>query len=274
MNIAAIIQARMSSSRLPGKVLLDLEGQPMLGRVVQRVLRASRLNQVAVATTTDPSDEAILAYCQAQGIPCLRGSLHDVLDRYYQAALALQADVVVRITADCPLMDPALIDAALQAFCGTAGEPGELAYDFCANRLPPPWRRTYPIGLDIEICSFKALQRAWSEAGEPFQREHVMPYFYQDLQPPQEQSLQAAYHSPRGFRVLLLNHAPDYGARRWTVDTPEDYRLAQEVYRRFPGRGDFTWQEVLALFEREPALEQINAGVPAKTAFAVDSRRK
>ncbi len=272
MNIVAIIQARMSSSRLPGKVLLDLNGQPMLERVVERVRRARRIQQVVVATTTDPSDDAVQAFCQSRGFACMRGSQLDVLDRYYQAARALQADVIVRLTADCPLIDPALIDEAVGAFCQEAVDSAGLAFDFCANRLPPPWHRTVPIGLDIEICSFPALERAWKEADQLFQREHVMPYFYQDLQPPDHPPLKAVYQTPRGFRVLLLNQRSDEGARRWTVDTPQDLELIRQILLHLRGREDFSWQDVLDLLKRHPELEKINADVPAKSTFAVDNR--
>src|SRR5512133_3030988 len=143
-RVVAIVQARMSSSRLPGKVLLDLAGQPMLARVVERARRSRRIDQVAVATTTDPSDDPVEAFCRERGYACVRGSMHDVLDRYYQAARQLQAGVIVRLTADCPLVDPGLIDETVQAF-------HREEVDFACNRLPPPFTRTYPIGLDVEV---------------------------------------------------------------------------------------------------------------------------
>lgn len=173
MNIAAIIQARMSSSRLPGKVMQDLAGKPMLLRVVERARKASLVDSVWVATTSDPSDDPIQELCAAQRIPFLRGSMHDVLDRYYQTAREAGAQAIVRITADCPLLDPQLVDATIQAFLD--------GRDFAANRLPPPWTRSFPIGLDTEVCSFRALERAWKEAEQPYQREHVMPYLYEGV---------------------------------------------------------------------------------------------
>jgi len=266
----AIIQARMSSSRLPGKVLLDIAGQPMLERVVARAQAAVSLDQVMVATRGDPFDDPVADCCSQRGYPVYRGSLQDVLDRYYQAARASQADVVVRLTADCPLIDPQLIDHTVGAFFGQL-EPGsqifgsstrplsDLApFDFAANRLPPPWGRSYPIGLDVEVCSFQALERAWREAKQPHQREHVMPYLYEQA---------------GRFRIVLIHHSPDYGTLRWTVDTPQDLELVRQVYSRFHGRDDFTWQEVLALFEREPELAQINAQVLHKSYQDVDERQ-
>jgi len=170
-NIIGIIQARMSSKRLPGKVMRDICGKTMLERVLSRAQQAHSLSQVIIATTTDPSDDPIAEFCQKIGCECFRGSLHDVLDRFYQAAKHYQADVVVRFTADCPLLDPELIDLTVQSFL-------QANADFAANRLPPPFKRTYPIGLDTEVCSFAALERAWKEAEQVYEREHVMPYLY------------------------------------------------------------------------------------------------
>jgi spore coat polysaccharide biosynthesis protein SpsF len=270
----AIIQARMGSRRLPGKVLLDIAGQPMLARVVARTRQAKTVDLVIVATTTEPDDDPVAGFCSQNGILCYRGSLHDVLDRYYRAARAFDAcgedAVIVRITADCPLIDPQVIDKTVEAFLGVQREhlhgispsarrvkPGT-PYDFAANRLPPPWGRTYPIGLDTEVCTFQALETAWREAREPHQREHVMPFFYD--------------HQER-FRILLVDHEEDFGALRWTVDTPEDLKLVRQIYARFPGRDDFSWLEVLDLFQREPELARINAGVRPKTYDEFDDRR-
>lgn len=291
-NTTAIIQARLTSSRLPGKVLLDIAGEPMLVRVVERTLRASTLNHVVIATTTDPSDDVIEALCIERGYAYYRGSQHDVLDRYYQAARTFGAEAIVRITADCPLIDPDVIDKTVNAFYGepshnhqsplspTPLSPTPLsppAYDFAANRLPPPWGRTYPIGLDTEVCTFQALERAWREADQPYQREHVMPYIYEPVRaqhfssPEQVQPEQV--DPSKDFRVLLVNHDPDYGRLRWTVDTPEDLDLIRQIFALLGGRDDFTWLDVLALFKREPRLAQINAQVRHKDYQAVDTRR-
>ncbi|RPJ02417.1 MAG: acylneuraminate cytidylyltransferase [Chloroflexi bacterium] len=279
-HIVAIIQARTSSSRLPGKVLQDIAGQPMLVRVVERVRRAKKVASVVVATTVDPSDDGIEALCAGRGYACFRGSLYDVLDRYYQASRRFEAGVIVRITADCPVIDPAVIDLTVSAYLGElpAGGPSSLdPYDFAANRLPPPWKRTYPIGLDTEVCSFAALERAWKEAGETHQREHVMPYLYEKstvVEWPSGRILEATppEKGGRGFRVLLVNHERDYGSLRWTVDTPADLDLIRQVYLRFEGHDDFSWTDLLALFEREPALAQINAHIHHKTVHDVDER--
>lgn len=259
-KILVIVQARMSSSRLPGKVLLDIGGQPMLARVVERARRARTIDGVVVATTTDPADDAIAAFCSSRGYDCYRGSLHDVLDRFYQAACTFEAEGIVRLTGDCPVIDPLLIDEAVCAFSGTQEINSQASmacfpYDFVANRLPPPWRRTYPIGLDTEVCSFQVLERAWKEATQPHQREHVMPYLYEQ---------------EGRFRILVLNHDPDYGDMRWTVDTPEDLEVIRQVYAHFGGRDDFSWLEVLDFFERNPQLAQINRQVYHKDYREVD----
>ena len=267
-RIIAIIQGRMASSRLPGKVLLDLGGKPMLGRVVERIRRAKKLDGFIVATTGDVSDDPVEGYCRQAGYPVFRGDMFDVLDRFYQAACQVKAEIIVRVTADCPVIDPALLDQTVDEFFRSAA-------DFGANRLPPPWKRTYPIGLDVEVCTFQALERAWKEADQKFQREHVMPYFYEGIPAnafdPTGNSLVV---SPRGFRVLLLNHQPDLGSLRWTVDTPEDLELMRQVYARFGGRDDFSWLDVLELFQREPELSRLNAGIHHKTAFDEDARNK
>jgi spore coat polysaccharide biosynthesis protein SpsF len=261
MRTVAIVQARMNASRLPGKVLIDIAGQPMLVRVVERARRAERLDEVLVATTTDPSDDPVEALCRELGYPYFRGSSRDVLDRYYQAVRRTNAEVVVRLTGDCPLIDTVVIDHVVTAFYGgiptQAKRPEDLPWDFAANRLPPPWKRTYPIGLDVEVCTFQALKRAWQEARQPHQREHVMPYLYEQ---------------EGRFRVLVLNHDPDYGSLRWTVDTLEDLELVRRVYTCFQGKDNFTWFDVLHLFELYPELAQINANVPPKSVQEVDNR--
>jgi spore coat polysaccharide biosynthesis protein SpsF len=268
-RVVAIIQGRMSSSRLPGKILADIVGQPMLQRVYLRTSRAATVTETVFATTTDPSDDPVAEYCDFSGIPFTRGSLYDVLDRYYQAAKETKADIIVRITADCPVMDPALIDDVVNVVLGKLGIGN---FDFVANRLPPPWHRTYPIGLDIEACTFAALERAWTDAKEPQQREHVMPYFYEGVELITENRTLQTGTSPRGFNIALLHHTTDFGDYRWTVDTPEDLEFMRQVYSRFDGRDDFTWKEVLDLVHDEPKLMEINAGVQHKTLKDIDKR--
>lgn len=272
-RVVAIIQGRMSSSRLPGKILADIAGQPMLTRVFTRTSRAQTLDEVIFATTTDSTDDPVAEYCDFSGIPFTRGSQFDVLDRYYQAALQAKADVVVRITADCPVIDPVLIDDVVKTLLGESGIGNrESEFDFVANRLPPPWNRTYPIGLDVEACTFKVLKKTWKEAKTPQHREHAMPYFYEGVKLSAVSRQRSEGISPRGFRIALLNHTTDFGDYRWTVDTPEDLEFMRQVYSRFDGRDDFSWQEVLDLVHDEPGLMEINAGVQHKTLKDVDTR--
>jgi spore coat polysaccharide biosynthesis protein SpsF len=249
-TVVSIVQARMNSSRLPGKVLMPIAGYSMLNWVVERARMSQLTDAVWVATTTDPSDDAIAAYCETQGYPLYRGSEQDVLDRFFQAAKLAKADIVVRLTADCPLIDPGLIDEVVRKLI-------EEQADFAATRLPPPFHRTYPIGLDVEAVYFKGLEEAWKNATTQYQREHVMPFFYED---------------EGQYKVTILNAEEDKGNYRWTVDTAEDLRLVEQLAAAFDGRRDFSWQEVLAYFEVHPELHGINAAVTHKTFKDVDSR--
>ena len=242
-RIVAVIQARMGSKRLPGKVLQDIAGAPMVIRVAERSAQAGRIEDVIVATTNLPPDQSVADACRERGFACYRGSASDVLDRFFRAARQAQAEVVVRITGDCPLIDPAVIDLTVDAFLEAAPP-----VDFAANRLPDG--RTFPIGLDTEVASIRALERAWNEATEPYEREHVMPYLYD---------------SPGRFRILRVDHSENLGHLRWTVDTADDLEFVRRVYAAFPGRTDFSWQEVLKLMEDHPELAAINAGVAHRT---------
>lgn len=274
----AVIQARMGSSRLPGKVLMDIEGVPMLGRVVSRVRRAARIQDVIVATTTDAADNGICDYCKKNGTQFMRGSQFDVLDRYFQAARQTKAEIVVRITADCPVIDHALIDEAVKLLLGDGShskmETGAIQpdFDFVANRLPPPWRRTYPIGLDTEVCTFKALEQAWAESSEPVDREHVMPYLYQGVKLAPENPHVSIGTTARGFRVAILEFSEDLGRYRWTVDAAGDLEFVREVYRRLGEKADFSWLDVLQLLRSSPELMSINANVRHKSLRDVDER--
>jgi len=250
-RLVIIIQARFAASRLPGKVLAELGGRTVLGWTVERARQAQLPGQVIVATSTDATDEPIAEFCEEAGYPYFRGSMHDVLDRYYQAARQLGAQQIVRLTADCPIIDPALIDQTIAAFA-RAKPP----LDFAANRLPD--QRTTPIGMDTEICTFAALETAWKETTAPHHREHVMPVFYEQ---------------PERFNILHVLHEPDYGHHRWTVDTPADLELLRRIVAHFAPRQDFTLAEVIELFEQHPDLYAINARVQHKTQFDVDDRR-
>jgi spore coat polysaccharide biosynthesis protein SpsF len=280
MKTIAIVQARMGSSRLPGKVLLDLAGKPMIQHVIERTQRARRLDSVLVATTTDESDRPVADFAVSMGIPYFRGSLHDVLDRYYQAACAHQPDVIVRITADCPLIDPEVIDQTVALI--TSHLP--LTTDFACNRLPPPFGRSFPIGLDVEACTFAALERAWKESTETFHREHVMPFIYEGTKFESKVESQKSGDlrlstfdygvSLRGFHIAQLHHHPDYGSLRWTVDTPEDLAFIREIFAHLSDKLDFKWYDVLRIVQEYPELAEINAGIRHKTMTEIDDRSK
>ncbi len=239
MRIVAIIQARMGSTRLPGKVLKDLGGKTVLARVVSRVRRFRFVNEVVVATSKDPADDLIMKECQRLGTRAFRGGEQDVLDRYYGAAREAQAEVVVRITSDCPLIDPGVSDQTIQAFL-------DAWPDYASNVL----ERTYPRGLDTEVMTFAAIESAWRDAREPYQREHVTPFLYQH---------------PERFRLLSVKGDHDYSQYRWTLDTPEDLEFLRAVYARSVNRQDLSWQDVLGMVEREPELAEINRHIAQKT---------
>jgi spore coat polysaccharide biosynthesis protein SpsF len=238
-RVVAIVQARMGSTRLPGKVLLDLAGEPMLARVVNRGQRATTLQGVVVATTTKPADEAIVELCAAHGWPCFRGSEDDVLDRYYRAAMQHQADVVVRITSDCPLIEPEIVDWIVGEFF----EKGPL--DYASNTLPP---RTFPLGLDVEVIAFNALERAWRKDNNRAWREHVTPYIYRH---------------PGKFALRAVVNNMDLSLMRWTVDTVDDLVFVRKIYDYF-GQDAFSWQDVLRVLDEHPEWLAINQHVAQK----------
>jgi spore coat polysaccharide biosynthesis protein SpsF len=234
----AIIQARTGSTRLPGKVLLPLLGQPMLRHVVRRTSRARSLDKVVVATTTLPEDDVIVALCDGDDVPVIRGSADDLLDRYVAAAEATQADTIVRITSDCPLIDPAVIDAAVEVFDQTA-------VDYASTGLEP---RTYPRGMDVEVVRRSALERAWREDADPGWREHATPYIYRH---------------PELFRIARVGTDDGHPDVRLTVDTPEDYELVRRIYDAI-GRDDFGWRDVVRLLEQNPTWADLNRHVVQK----------
>lgn len=243
MKTVAIIQARMGSTRLPGKVLKDLAGETVLSRVVTR-LRLSRLiDQLLVATTNDSVDDPIIEECCKISVPISRGDQDDVLDRYYRAARSVKSEIIVRITSDCPLIDPEITDKTIAAYLQSTP-------DYASNGL----QRTYPRGLDTEVMSFDALERAWREAQQKYEREHVTPYIYEH---------------PTKFRILSVTGDTDYSSYRWTLDTPEDLNFVRAVYERLQERAAFSWRDVLVLLGREPELVALNRSVQQKLLHEV-----
>jgi glutamate-1-semialdehyde 2,1-aminomutase/spore coat polysaccharide biosynthesis protein SpsF len=239
--VVAIIQARMGSSRLPGKSLAEIEGRPMLWHVIQRVKRARLVDRVVVATSTAPADDAIEKMCREIDIPCHRGSENNVLDRYYHAARAEKAAQVVRITADCPLIDPEVIDQVVRRF-----QIGDL--DYASNAMV----RTHPDGLDTEVFSFSALERAWHEATKDSEHEHVTPYLRSEK-----------------FRTANVENTMDFSRMhyRWTVDEQEDLDFVRVVYRTFRGKENFLTQDVLQLLQDRPEIEKLNSQIISNCGY-------
>lgn len=231
----------MGSTRLPGKALADICGVPMLGRVVHRTARAKTVNHVIVATSTDAKDDPLAQFAATLPVEVFRGDEQDVLDRYYQAARVHGLDVVVRITSDCPLVDPGLIDRVT----GLVLAPGSQV-EYAANTL----RRTYPRGLDVEAVPFAALERIWREARSTHERAHVFPY---------------AYGQPGRFVLAGITDDVDRSAMRWTVDTEEDLQFVSEICRRIESQ-DVPWTGIVAVLEKHPELVRLNEMVRQKTA--------
>ena len=221
MTTLAVIQARMGSSRLPGKVAADLGGRPMLRFMLDRVRRARSLDRLVVATSTHERDDLVATIAADAGVDVVRGPELDVLGRFGLALAEHPADVVVRLTADCPLADPGLIDAAVQLRRDTGAA-------YASNTLI----RTYPDGLDVEVVAAKVLEAAVVEGSPGPEREHVTPF---------------VYRNPERFRLAALTHDVDLGHERWTVDTPEDLDRVRAAVGRL-GSDDFAWSEAIPAF--------------------------
>jgi len=239
-DIIAIVQARMGSTRLPGKVLLDLAGKPMLVRDIERIQRAKNIDDIVIATTIKPEDDKIISLCREYRWKFFRGSENDLLDRYYQAACEYHAKTIVRITSDCPLIEPAIVDRIIEKFVAL-----ESKIDYVSNIFPI---RTYPQGLDTEVMSISALEKCWKEDMNPQFREHVTEYIL---------------HNPNLFRIFEINHEKDLSSMRWTVDTQEDLDFVRCVYHHFKDQY-FSWTDVLTLLKDNPGLQDINKHIKQK----------
>jgi spore coat polysaccharide biosynthesis protein SpsF (cytidylyltransferase family) len=232
MNIVAIIQARCGSSRLPNKVLMDIAGEPMFSRVVQRVRQARTLTEVVLATSTDRRDEPLAALATRLGVRFWRGSENDVLNRFVDAANAFNADIVVRLTADCPLLDATVIDHIVQVFEEIEG------LDYASNTL----NCTYPDGLDVEVIRLDALIRAHLEARLPSEREHVTPYISKH---------------PELFSLRNVTHTPDLSVYRLAVDEAVDLEVVRQIYQHFR-EPNFTFMDVIRFLVENPEVQQLN----------------
>jgi spore coat polysaccharide biosynthesis protein SpsF len=239
LQVVTVIQARTGSSRLPNKVLLPLLGQPLLGRMVERVMAAGLVGTVVVATTTTAQDDVIEDFCLEIGINCFRGHPEDLLDRHYHASRCFGANAVVKIPSDVPLIDPQIIDRVLEVYLS---DPD--AYDYVSNLHPS----SYPDGNDVEVMSTAALETAWWEAKRGFEREHTTPFLWE---------------RPDRFRLgnVVWETGSDYSlTHRWTIDYEKDYQFIQAVYEElYPQNPRFGLADILALLEKRPDIHALNA---------------
>ncbi|MBF0542971.1 MAG: glycosyltransferase family protein [Candidatus Riflebacteria bacterium] len=240
LKINAVIQARMGSTRLPGKAMKDLLGKPMLERVIDRVKMAGFVNDVIVACTVCDEDMAIVDFCKKKGVNFFRGSEEDVLDRYFQTLMKFPCDAIVRITSDCPLIDPEVIDQGIKEFL--AGQP-DLEYVSNAFLV-----NSFPRGLDIEVIKSETLAKLWEIDTNPLWREHVTLFIEKH---------------PESFKTKNIAHSTDLSKERWTVDTTEDFKLVQKIFQHF-GETHFSWKNVLEILDQNPNWREINKTIKQK----------
>lgn len=245
--IAAIVQARMASTRLPGKSLALLAGEPLIAHVCRRAGAARAIAAIVLATTTDPSDDPLIAWAQNAGVACVRGPIDDVLGRYARAAAAVPAaDAIVRITADDPFKDPDVLDATIDLY-------RRQNLDFAYNNKPP----SFPEGLDAEVFSAAALRAADRAASDPYEREHMTQHFYRN---------------PDRFKQANLAHDRDISHLRWTIDTPADLAMARAVYDALHKPGKiFRMADILALLDARPEIAAINANEARSAMYAKEA---
>jgi spore coat polysaccharide biosynthesis protein SpsF len=233
--ILGVLQARVASTRLPGKVLLPVLGEPMIVRQIERLRRAKTLDDIVVATSADPSDDALQEVCERVGVACFRGSLDDVLDRFYHAAFPYAPHHVVRLTGDCPLLDPVIVDAVVEMHL--AGD-----FDYTSSALKP----SFPDGLDVEALRFEVLDEVWRTAVLRSEREHVT---------------LRIYRQPGRYRLGSFSNDTDLSFMRWTVDEPEDLEMVRRVYEAlYPAHPAFATGDILDLLRTHPEIAGINRG--------------
>lgn len=241
MKTVIIVQARMTSTRLPGKVVKKVLGKPLLEYQIERLKRVKLADEIVVATTINEADQPVVNLCDRISVPYFRGSEADVLSRYHGAAKARQAHTVVRLTADCPIIDPHVVDRVIGFYLNHDSK-----FDYVSNCL----LRTYPRGMDTEVFSFRALNEAFNEATEQQDREHVTPFMYRQ---------------PQRYRLANVSYHEDQSHHRWTVDTQEDFELIMRIIEAlYQIKREFCLEDVLNLFKEDPDLFLINAHVEQK----------
>lgn len=232
--IACFVQARYSSRRLPGKVMKEILGKPMLELQIERLRHARRIDKIIVVTSVSEDDDRIAAFCADRSIECFRGSLENVLDRFYQAAKKYRPDHIIRVTGDCPLIDPAVVDGMVGLYLDSKA-------DYGTNCVPP----TFPDGLDAEIFPFKVLEKAKSEAVLPSHIEHISPYFEDQ---------------PSLFKIVNFSSKNNYSDLRWTVDEPDDLELVRKIFESlYPSKPSFSMSDILSLLAGHPEWSSINS---------------
>jgi spore coat polysaccharide biosynthesis protein SpsF len=241
--VTIIIQARIGSTRLPNKIFKPLAGKPVVWHVLNRLSFTKQIDKIIIATTTLQEDDRVEEFCATNKISFYRGSSDDVLSRYYEAAKKFNTEIIIRITSDCPVIDPAILDKMIQEYIDS-NKIQKL--DYLSNSIV----RTFPRGLDVEIFSFEALEKTFLEAKQNYEHEHVTPYIYQH---------------PEIFNIKNYASGIDFSFHRWTVDTEEDYQLISKIYDELyrPGK-IFLFEDILRLFERKPELLSINQNVKQK----------
>jgi len=241
LKTGVIIQTRMGSTRLPGKVMLDLYGKPVICHVIERIKQSKEIDDIILATTTLAQDDVIEEQAEKNHIKCFRGSVDDVLSRYYYCAVEYKLKTVVRITSDCPLIDPFVTDSIIKCFKNNQ-------YDIATNASPDLKNRTYPRGLDTEVLSFDLLKNAFDNAREKYQREHVTPYIYEKAE-----------------NIYYYKDSKDFSNYRWTLDTYEDFELIKTIYKNlYRSKHDFYYKDILTLIEKYPYISKINESVQQK----------
>lgn len=232
MKVGIIVQARMNSTRLPGKVMMLVnEKDPVIKSVITQLQFSKLSEKIVIATTTLSEDDKIKEFLEKINIDCFRGSSEDCLDRYYQCAKRHSFSIIVRITCDNPLIDPNIVDASIEKFKSNS-------WDYVSNCHP----RTFPQGTEVEVFSFQALEKAWNEARKSSEREHVTPYFY---------------NNPSKFKIYNLNHSENLSHLRWTIDRINDLKMVQAIYSKVK-KSPILMNDILELFKKEPQLVNIN----------------
>lgn len=242
-KITAVIQARLGSTRLPGKTMMTIEGEPLLGHLVKRIKATNYVNDIIIATTVNKRDDAIVEFARSNNLKFYRGSEEDVLDRFYNACVEFSVDTIVRVTPDCPLLDPRVVDIVITRYM-------EGNYDYVSNVIIP----TFPDGLDTEVFPFKSLKKAWHEAKLLSEREHVTAYIIKH---------------PDKFRLFnVRREGEDLSGMRWTVDTQRDLEFIREIFLNMKSRdGIFYSEDIIDVLKKKPDLTKINAGITRNEGY-------